>query len=118
MRRCSRCWPAARRVTQPESTSHDAGKADTGESAHFRALERLSLSAPINQFFPSRLIIDEAGHSRIAFSLDENFYHAAGAVHGTSSFKTPDDAAFYASNSLVIDRFLLINAFTLLLPNP
>src|SRR3546814_12887425 len=77
MRRCSRCWPAARRVTQPESTSHDAGKADTGESAHFRALERLYLSAPINQFFPSRLIIDEAGHSRIAFSLDENFYHAA-----------------------------------------
>src|SRR3546814_5348334 len=84
MRRCSRCWPAARRVTQPESTSHDAGKADTGESAHFRALERLYLSAPINQFFPSRLIIDEAGHSRIEFSLDENFYHAAGAVHGTS----------------------------------
>src|SRR3546814_19220488 len=77
MRRCSRCWPAARRVTQPESTSHDAGKADTGESAHFRALERLYLSAPINQFFPSRLIIDEAGHSRIEFSLDENFYHDA-----------------------------------------
>src|SRR3546814_4823762 len=75
MRRCSRCWPAARRVTQPESTSHDAGKADTGESAHFRALERLYLSAPINQFFPSRLIIDEAGHSRIEFSLDNSEEH-------------------------------------------
>src|SRR3546814_4539256 len=113
MRRCSRCWPAARRVTQPESTSHDAGKADTGESAHFRALERLYLSAPINQFFPSRLIIDEAGHSRIEFSLDENFYHAAGAVHGTSYFKMLDDAAFYAANSLVSDRFLLTTAFNL-----
>ncbi|HEY9579771.1 MAG TPA: PaaI family thioesterase [Rhizorhapis sp.] len=118
MRRCSRCWPAARRVTQPESTSHDAGKADTGESAHFRALERLYLSAPINQFFPSRLIIDEAGHSRIEFSLDENFYHAAGAVHGTSYFKMLDDAAFYAANSLVSDRFLLTTAFNLLFTKP
>src|SRR3546814_10016769 len=59
MRRCSRCWPAARRVTQPESTSHDAGDADNGESAHFHAMKRLYLSAPVNQFFPSRLIIDE-----------------------------------------------------------
>src|SRR3546814_13756838 len=69
-------------------------------------------------FFPSRLIIDEAGHSRIEFSLDENFYHAAGAVHGTSYFKMLDDAAFYAANSLVSDRFLLTTAFNLLFTKP
>src|SRR3546814_11644200 len=85
---------------------------------HFRALERLYLSAPINQFFPSRLVIDEAGHSRIEFSLDENFYHAAGAVHGTSYFKMLDDAAFSAANSLVSDRFLLTTAFNLLFTKP
>src|SRR3546814_7535436 len=77
-----------------------------------------SSDLPINQFFPSRLIIDEAGHSRIEFSLDENFYHAAGAVHGTSYFKMLDDAAFYAANSLVSDRFLLTTAFNLLFTKP
>src|SRR3546814_14282259 len=78
----------------------------------------LYLAAPIKQFFPSRLIIDEAGHSRIEFSLDEHFYHAAGAVHGTSYFKVLDDAAFYAANSLVSDRFLLTTAFNLLFTKP
>ena len=43
---------------------------------------------------------------------------AAGAVHGTSYFKMLDDAAFYASNSLVTDRFLLTTAFNLLLTRP
>src|SRR3546814_11995098 len=56
--------------------------------------------------------------SRIEFSLDENFYHAAGAVHGTSYFKMLDDAAFYAANSLVSDRFLLTTAFNLLFTKP
>src|SRR5690606_31251059 len=106
------CSPAARRVTQPE------GASPSGEAAHFRALERLYASAPINRFFPSRLHIASAGEARIAFDVTPAHFHAAGAVHGTLYFKMMDDAAFYAVNSLVSDRFVLTTAFNLLFTKP
>jgi uncharacterized protein (TIGR00369 family) len=90
----------------------------TGEEAHFRALEALYAAAPINRLFDSVLEIPSAGVARIRFTIDERFFHAAGAAHGTSYFKMLDDAAFYAANSLVSDRFLLTTAFNLLLTKP
>ncbi len=89
-----------------------------GAEAHYRALESLYAAAPINQLFESRLTIDQPGISRIVFALDQRHFHAAGAVHGTSYFKMLDDAAFYAANSLVTDRFLLTTAFNLLFTRP
>lgn len=89
-----------------------------GAQAHFRALESLYAAAPINRLFDSRLIIPEPGVARIEFALDARYYHAAGAAHGTSYFKMLDDAAFYAANSLVTDRFLLTTAFNLLFTRP
>jgi uncharacterized protein (TIGR00369 family) len=91
---------------------------DAGAAAHFRALESLYAAAPINRLFESRLEIAEPGIARISFDLDERHFHAAGAVHGTSYFKMLDDAAFYAANSLVTDRFLLTTAFNLLFTKP
>ena len=85
----------------PPDGDRVAAALPSGESAHFRALERLYASAPINRMFPSRLNIPDAGHSVIEFNVDESVYHAAGAVHGTVYFKMLDDAAFYAANSLV-----------------
>ena len=90
----------------------------SGAEAHHRALESLYAAAPINQLFESRLEIVGPGESRIRFDLGERYYHAAGAVHGTAYFKMLDDAAFYAANSLVTDRFLLTTAFNLLLTRP
>ena len=89
-----------------------------GEAAHHRALESLYAAAPINRLFDSTLEIESGGLTRIRFTLDERHFHAAGAVHGTSYFKMLDDAAFYAANSLVTDRFLLTTAFTLLFTQP
>ena len=106
----------ARRVTPPEAPSSPG--APSGEAAHFRALERLYASAPINGLFPSRLTITAAGQSRIEFSVEPGHFHAAGAAHGTLYFKMMDDAAFYAANSLVSDRFLLTTAFNLLFTKP
>ena len=94
------------------------GGPSTGEAAHFRALEQLYAQAPINRVFESRLEIVRAGVARIHFDLDERHFHAAGAAHGTSYFKMLDDAAFYAANSLVTDRFLLTTAFNLLFTKP
>jgi uncharacterized protein (TIGR00369 family) len=89
-----------------------------GEEAHFRALESLYAAAPINRLFDSVLEIPAPGIARIRFTIDERHFHAGGAAHGTSYFKMLDDAAFYAANSLVTDRFLLTTAFNLLLTKP
>ena len=89
-----------------------------GAAAHHRALESLYAAAPINRLFESRLEIVEPGVARIRFRVDQRHFHAAGAAHGTSYFKMLDDAAFYACNSLVTDRFLLTTQFSLLLTRP
>jgi uncharacterized protein (TIGR00369 family) len=92
-------------VTRPDANS--------GASLHYRALERLYGSAPINQLFQSQLHVDGEGRARIVFQVTEACYHAAGAAHGTIYFKMLDDAAFYAANTLVTDRFLLTTSFNL-----
>ena len=89
-----------------------------GAEAHFRALESLYAAAPINRLFESVLEIPESGIARIRFLIDERYFHAGGAAHGTGYFKMLDDAAFYAANSLVTDRFLLTTAFNLFLTKP
>ncbi len=89
-----------------------------GPAAHFRALERLYRSAPINHAFASELSIEAEGRARITFDVTEDAYHAAGAAHGTIYFKMLDDAAFYAANTLVTDRFLLTTAFNLHFTKP
>ena len=89
-----------------------------GEEAHFRSLEALYRSAPINGQYQSDLKIVGAGRSEIRFQVDETSFHAAGAAHGTIYFKMLDDAAFYAANSLISDRFLLTTAFNLHFTKP
>ena len=97
----------------PEAASHNSGA-----ESHFRALESLYAAAPINRLFDSRLEILGEGLARIHFNVDSRYFHAGGALHGTSYFKMLDDAAFYAANSLVTDRFLLTTAFNLLFTRP
>ena len=90
----------------------------SGEEAHLRALETLYDSAPINRLFQSRISLPEPGRSEIRFTVAEQSFHAAGAAHGTLYFKMLDDAAFYAANGLVSDRFLLTTAFNLHFTKP
>lgn len=99
-------------MTSPEAA--DRG----GAARHFRALENLYAAAPVNALFHSHLDVLEAGRARITFIADEKYFHAAGATHGTLYFKMLDDAAFYAANSLVSDRFLLTTGFNLHFTKP
>lgn len=96
----------------------ERGTGAQGAAAHYRALESLYAAAPINQLFDSRLEITGSGTSRISFTIDQQAFHAAGAAHGTIYFKMLDDAAFYAANTLVTDRFLLTTQFNLLFTRP
>ena len=101
-------------IATPPDPAEDAGAPTlAGAALHWRALEALYASAAINRMFDSRLSIEREGAARIAFTIDERHFHAAGAAHGTIYFKMLDDAAFYAANSLVSDRFLLTTAFNL-----
>ena len=92
--------------------------APAGAALHWRALEGLYASAPVNSLFSSQLTITGEGTARIAFDVDERCYHAAGAAHGTIYFKMLDDAAFYAANTLVTDKFLLTTSFNLHFSRP
>ena len=96
-------------ATPPESA---------GAHLHWRALERLYASAPVNQLFASSLTVTGVGTAQIKFLVDESCFHAAGAAHGTIYFKMLDDAAFYAANSLVSDRFLLTTSFNMHFTKP
>ena len=97
----------------PDPVSENAGA-----DLHYRALERLYASAPVNKVFDSRLEITAEGRSRLTFQVTEDVYHAAGAAHGTIYFKMLDDAAFYAANTLATDRFLLTTSFNLHFTKP
>lgn len=95
-----------------------AGGETAGAHLHWHALENLYASAPVNRLFTSKLTITGEGRSRIDFMVDESVHHAAGAAHGTLYFKMLDDAAFYAANTLVTDRFLLTTSFNLHFTRP
>ena len=86
---------------------------------HYRALERLYASAPVNRLFAFAARDPRRGPRADRASRSTSAcYHAAGAAHGTIYFKMLDDAAFYAANTLVTDRFLLTTSFNLHFTKP
>ncbi len=84
---------------------------------HFRKLENMYLGAPINRFYSPRLTVFR-GEAELVIPIKEEFFHAAGATHGSVYFKAMDDAAFFAVNSLVEDVFVLTANFTIYLTRP
>jgi uncharacterized protein (TIGR00369 family) len=84
---------------------------------HFRRLEHMYATAPINQFFRPTLVVSE-GRADISIPVKREFFHAAQALHGSVYFKALDDAAFFAVNSLLEDRFALTVTFNIYLLRP
>jgi uncharacterized protein (TIGR00369 family) len=84
---------------------------------HYRKLERMYHSAPINRFFDPVMRVSE-GHAEVTVPMKPDFFHAAHAVHGSVYFKALDDAAFFAANSLVSDVFVLTVTFNVYLTRP
>lgn len=68
------------------------------------------LEAPINRLYGPEIEIEQ-GAATIRQPAEDRFFHAADALHGSVLFKIMDDAAFFAANSLVDDRFVLTVAF-------
>lgn len=87
------------------------------DDEHYRRLERMYLSAPINAIFSPTIHISE-GRTDIVIPVKRDFHHAANAVHGAVYFKALDDASFFAANSLVRDVFVLTVTYTVYLTRP
>lgn len=85
--------------------------------AHWRALERMYLGSPINTIYRPRITV---GHetAEIEIEVGDRYFHAAGAIHGSVTWKMLDDASFFAAASLVDDVFVLTTSFTSYLTRP
>src|SRR6266508_3684160 len=84
---------------------------------HFRALERMYVGSPINQFFRPSIHIKDGG-AEVRMIMRPDMHHAANAAHGAVYFKMLDDAAFFAVQSLVTETFVLTVSFSLYLLAP
>ena len=84
---------------------------------HYRKLERMYLSAPINKYYSPSIDISE-GQALIEISVRDDFFHAADAIHGSVYFKALDDAAYFAVNSVVEDYFVLTVSFNIYIYKP
>lgn len=78
---------------------------------HLRKLERMYRDAPCNRAYAPLFMELGAGMAQVAFTVKEDFLHAAGGVHGSVIFKLLDDAAFFAVNSLITDVLALTADF-------
>lgn len=84
---------------------------------HYQNLIQMYQSSPINRYYSPTLEIGK-GTAEIVIPVKEDFFHAAGAVHGSVYFKILDDAAFFAANSLDLESFVLTSSFTTYLIRP
>jgi uncharacterized protein (TIGR00369 family) len=84
---------------------------------HYRRLERMYALAPINRYYEPVLRISDA-RAELTIPVKADFFHAAGAVHGSVYFKALDDSAFFAANSLVFDVFVLTASFNVYFTRP
>jgi uncharacterized protein (TIGR00369 family) len=84
---------------------------------HFRALERMYVGAPINQFFRPSIHIED-GSAEVRMIVRPDMHHAAHAAHGAVYFKVLDDAAFFSVQSLVTETFVLTVSFSFYLLAP
>ncbi|MBT7611251.1 MAG: PaaI family thioesterase [Bacteriovoracaceae bacterium] len=84
---------------------------------HFKSLENMYLMAPANKIYLPKILIKDS-KSIISIDVKEDFFHTAGAVHGSVYFKLLDDSAFFAVNSLEQEVFVLTVSFTTYITRP
>jgi len=84
---------------------------------HYRCLESMYKAAPINEIYPPVINISE-GECSIEIEMKPEYFHSAGAVHGSVYFKVLDDSAFFAANSFEPELFVLTTSFTTYITRP
>jgi uncharacterized protein (TIGR00369 family) len=87
------------------------------DPTHFKKLKNMMHSAPIVKLTGARVKVKK-GEAEITLPVRQEFFHAAGALHGAFYFLALDNAAFFAVNSLVEDVFVLTASLTTYLMRP
>jgi len=87
------------------------------DEEHYRKLERLYASGPINGFYRPTLEVRE-GAAKLVIPIRPELHHAAHAVHGSVYFKALDDACWFAAASLLKDALVLTASFNIHLLRP
>jgi len=87
------------------------------EEEHYRKLEYMYLSARCNRYYEPSIHIRK-GEAEVRIPVTPKLHHAAHAAHGAVYFKVADDAAFFATNSLVEETFVLTTNLNLYLTKP
>jgi uncharacterized protein (TIGR00369 family) len=86
---------------------------------HYGKLERMYLSAPVNTALYKGITIAISDEKAVlTLPVEDKFFHAANAIHGSVYFKMLDDAAFFAVNSVVKDVFVYTVSFNIQLLRP
>jgi uncharacterized protein (TIGR00369 family) len=89
------------------------------ETEHFRRLERMYLSAPVNkEIYKGITLVVSPERAELILQVEPKFFHAANATHGSVYFKMLDDAAFFAVNSVVQETFVYTVSFNIQLLRP
>src|SRR6478609_10698362 len=76
------------------------------------------LAAPVNNQVYNGITIAISEKAELTLKIEEKFFHAANAIHGSVYFKMLDDAAFFAVNSIVKDVFVYTVSFNVQLLRP
>ena len=95
----------------------EGSKTMSSDQQHYLCLANMYRAAPLNQFYPPRIAISE-GECSIEIDIKPEYFHSAGATHGSVYFKMLDDAAFFAANSLEEEVFVLTTSFTTYITRP
>ncbi len=86
---------------------------------HYSKLENMYLQANVNtQIFDTTTCLISDEKAEIGLEISEKYFHALGAIHGSTYFKLLDDAAFFAVSSIVTDVFVLTTSFNINLVRP
>ena len=95
-------------------------KINMNEAAdHFKKLERMYLSAPVNNELYKGITISISNEkAELTLKVESKFFHAANAIHGSVYFKMLDDAAFFAVSSIIQDVFVYTVSFNTQLLRP
>ena len=84
---------------------------------HYAKLQRMYLNAEANRYYAPMMRVEQ---SRCEISIDvrSDFFHSAGAIHGSVCFKLLDDSAYFAASSLDPKNHLVTTQFTIYFVRP
>lgn len=86
---------------------------------HFRSLERMFQSAPINKSLIKGADLKVSDHeAELCLAMREELFHAAGSLHGAIYFKLLDDSAYFAAASAEEQYFLYTKEYQIRFKRP